>query len=180
MSARRLHPDKLPPGGCISLIGMAGAGKTTVGQHLAHKLGWTQLDTDRLLEAFYGLPLQEIFDELGHADFLQAEELVVANLGAKRCVVSTGGSVVYGPRAVSKLQELGPVVHLFAELETIRQRIHNPDQRGLVMAPGQTLDALYEERRPLYANAASLVVSTEELSPEACAEAILDWLEEPL
>ena len=180
MSARRPHPHKLPPGSCVTLIGMAGAGKSTVGRFLAQKLHWTQLDTDRLLEAFYGLPLQEIFDELGLEAFLLAEELVVANLGAKRCVISTGGSVVYGHRAMAKLQELGPVVHLFAELETIRQRIHNPDQRGLAMAPGQTLDSLYEERRPLYANAASLVVSTEELSPEACAEAVLDWLEEPL
>jgi len=179
MSAHELHPGKMPPGGCISLIGMAGVGKSTVGAHLARELDWAHLDTDRLLEAFYGLPLQQIFDELGRESFLAAEELVVANMGAKRCVISTGGSVVYGPRAVARLRELGPVVHLQAELEVVRSRIDNIDQRGLAMAPGQTLDSLYEERRPLYAAAATLVVATDKLTPLQCAEAILHWLKEP-
>lgn len=180
MTACVLHPDKLPPGGCISLIGMAGVGKSTVGAQLANRLHWAHLDTDRLLEAFYGLPLQQIFDELGREAFLLAEELVVANIGAKRCVISTGGSVIYGPRAVARLRELGPVIHLHAALETVRQRIDNLDQRGLAVAPGQTLDALYEERRPLYAQAATLVVPTDQLSPASCVENILNWLEKPL
>lgn len=162
----------------MSLIGMAGAGKSTVGLLLAQKLAWAHLDTDRLLESFYGLPLQGIFDALGLASFLQAEELVVANLGVKRCVVSTGGSVIYGPRAVARLRELGPVVHLHASLETIRQRIDNADQRGLAMAPEQTLDSLYAERLPLYTQAAALRIETDVLSPAACADEISAWLKE--
>lgn len=158
---------------------MAGVGKSTIGRYLAQELDWAQLDTDHLLEAFYGLPLQEIFDELGHKPFLLAEELVVANLGAKRCIISTGGSVIYGPRAMTRLHELGPVVYLAASMETIRQRIDNPGQRGLAMAPGQTLDQLFAERRPLYDREAGLVVQTDALGPEMCAKTILDWLEEP-
>lgn len=172
------HPLKIADGGCISLIGMAGVGKSTVGRQLALRLDWPHLDTDRLLEAYYGKPLQSIFDALGLQDFLQAEETVVANLGAKRCVISTGGSVVYGSSAVEKLRALGPVIHLDATSETIERRIDDLDQRGLAMAPGQTLAMLHAERAPLYAKAATKVIHTDDISPEDCVEQILAWLQE--
>lgn len=172
------HPHKLPPEGCLTLIGMAGVGKSTVGRLLAQELGWPQLDTDRLLESYYGLPLQRIFDGLGLEQFIIAEEAVVAGLGARRCIISTGGSVVYGDLAVKRLQQLGPVVHLDASLEAITHRIDDLEQRGLAMAPGQNLASLYAERAPLYERAATMVVHTDDISPEDCVQRILAWLEE--
>ncbi len=176
-SGRRLAPEKLPSAGCLTLIGMAGVGKSTVGRLLAQELGWAHLDTDRLLEAYYGLPLQDIFDNLGRQAFLQAEEAVVAGLNMRRCVISTGGSVIYGPTAMERLRRLGPVIHLQACLQTIECRIDNLDQRGLAKAPGQGLDALLAEREPLYLRAACWSLPTDQLSPEQSSACILDWLE---
>ena len=105
-------------------------------------------DTDRLLECYYGRPLQQIFDTLGRETFLQAEEIIVAGLGSKRCVISTGGSVVYGAKAMAKLRTLGPVVFLSATLKTVRGRLDNIQDRGLAIAPGQSIDSLYHERIP--------------------------------
>ena len=62
-------PARLSPQGCLSLIGMAGAGKSTLGRIVAERLGWAHIDTDRLLEAYYGMPLQTLLDGLGLADF---------------------------------------------------------------------------------------------------------------
>ncbi|HWR03557.1 MAG TPA: shikimate kinase, partial [Humidesulfovibrio sp.] len=74
--------------GSVSLIGMAGAGKSTLGRLLAEKIGWAHLDTDRLIESFYGLPLQDVVDGLGLAKFLEAENRLVATLSVRRTVIS--------------------------------------------------------------------------------------------
>lgn len=89
---------------CISLIGMAGAGKSTLGRMLSERMGWAHLDTDNLIEATYGMPLQQVLDGLGLEQFLRAEETVVATLMVRRTVVSTGGSVVYGPRTLKRIR----------------------------------------------------------------------------
>lgn len=162
--------------GCVTLIGMAGAGKSTIGRILAGRTGWAHVDTDHLIEAWWGRDLQAISDALGRDRFVAAEEEIVAGLGLKRCIISTGGSVVYGPRAIEKLKSFGPIVHLDPGFEEIRRRVElNPD-RGLAIAPGQTLADLYSERRALYEAAANFFVDTKNFSPEQSAETILDWL----
>lgn len=161
---------------CVTLIGMAGAGKTTVGLALADHLGWAHADTDHIIEAHYGRPLQDIFDAYGREDFLRAEEDLVAGLGLKRCVISTGGSVVYGARAVARLQAMGRIVHLRVPLEMVKARVADAKGRGLAIAAGQTLDDLYAERLPLYEAAADLTLDCADKTPGACAEAIADWL----
>ncbi len=165
---------------CVSLVGMAGAGKTTIGELLAHKLGWAHIDTDQLIEAYFGAGLQAVFDSLGREAFLQAETELVANLGAKRCVISTGGSVIYGQKAVDRLRALGPVAYLQAGVETVKARIAKNPDRGLAVAEGQTLEDLYNERAPLYDTAADFVVDTETHSPEESAALIAAWLQEKL
>ncbi len=107
-----LLPRDETPRRCLSLIGMAGAGKSTLGALLARRLDWAHLDTDRLLESYYGLPLQQLLDSVGLETFLQLEEHQVGSLGAQRVVISTGGSVVYSRRAVDRLRMRGPVVFL--------------------------------------------------------------------
>lgn len=165
-----------PRSPCVTLVGMAGAGKSTVGRLVAAGLGFAHLDTDDLLAAAYARTLQETYDLLGRERFLAAEEELAAGLDLARCVVSTGGSVVYGPRAVARLRSLGPVIHLHADLDSVASRVaHNP-QRGLCIAPGQTLAELCAEREPLYRAAADFTLDSSGLDPAQCAAAILDWL----
>lgn len=151
---------------------MAGAGKTTVGRVLATRLGWAHVDTDRLLEAHWGALLQDLVDGMGLDEFLRAEEKLVSELWLWRTVVSTGGSVVYGPAAVERLRTLGPVVYLHVSVETICARVEDGQGRGLARRPGQSLDQLYAEREPLYRAAADLVLDAEGGSPEQLARKI--------
>jgi len=164
--------------GCVSLIGMAAAGKSTLGRLLAEKLGWAHLDTDRMIEAYYGLPLQQVLDGMGLTKFLEAEETLVSMLGVRRAVISTGGSVVYGPKAMERLHLLGPVVHLDVSLESFKKRVGDGGNRGLAIAPGSTLEDLFHERQPLYEATADFTLSTDSPDHNASLERLYAWLME--
>lgn len=160
----------------VSLIGMAGAGKSTLAPLLAAILGWEHIDTDSVVEAYYGRSLQDIVDRLGVPEFRKAEEYILSSLGVVRTVVSTGGSVIYGPGAMERLKGLGPVVYLRIGLETCLRRVGGGEGRGLARMPGQTLEDLYAERMPLYEKYADFSVDTDRCSPQECAELICNWL----
>jgi len=161
---------------CVSLIGMAGAGKTTLASLLAGRLGWASLDTDRLIEATCGLKLPDILASAGLEGFLRLEEDVVAGLNVKRCVVATGGSVIYGQKAVTRLRDCGPVVFLSIDLPTFLSRVGDPGARAFVLPSGMTLPDVYARRQPLYAAAADLTVVSSGVSPEDCVEQILQGI----
>jgi shikimate kinase len=168
---------KLEDDPCISLIGMAGAGKSTLGRRLAARLGWAHMDTDRLVEAHWGAGLQELLDERGPEGFLAAEEAALAGLSVKRCVVSTGGSVVYSRRIVSRLKSLGPVVFLRIDLDTFLRRVGPAADRGFVVRTGcRGLEDVYAERQPLYEAAADSSVDTGRLGLDESVTAILAGL----
>ncbi len=173
MSFSKVRQDD-PKAPCISLIGMAGAGKSTLAPLLAAALDWAHLDTDHHIEAYYALPLQGVYDRYGHEEFLKIEERLVSELMLHRTVISTGGSVIYGREAMSTLGKLGPVVHLAVGEEEFLQRVGAGDDRGLAIAPGMTLSDLYRERQPLYRAAADITVRTDDCTPEQCVRAILD------
>ncbi|GAB6057886.1 homoserine kinase [Desulfonatronum parangueonense] len=178
---RLSNPDYAPKTvPCVSLIGMAGAGKSTLGRALAERLGWALVDTDRLMEAHWGAPLQHLLDRFGLEGFLRAEEDVVAKLWLWRTVVATGGSVVYGPRAVRRLRELGPVIYLRVEVGTICERVRDARGRGLARRPGQSLEELYAEREPLYREAADLVLDMDDCSVDSALDRLCSWLQEQL
>ena len=165
---------------CVSLIGIAGAGKSTLGKALAQRLGWAHLDTDRLVEATLGQPLQTIMDERGLKGFLAVEEAVVAMLGVKRAVVSTGGSVVYSRAAMERLKSLGPVVHLRIELDTFLNRVKDASGRAFVRPDGHSLADVYAEREPLYLQACDFHVCTDAAGLEQCVDLCADKLAELL
>lgn len=172
MAFTPIERDPIPQP-CITLVGMAAAGKSTLGEMLANRLGWGQLDTDRFMESYYAMPLQAIMDTYGLEEFLRIEEQLVSELGLTRTVISTGGSVIYGPRAVAKLKGLGKMVLLDIDEATFLERVGDGENRGLAIAPGSTMSDLYNERQPLYRAAADIVVRTDRHTPEECVDQII-------
>lgn len=168
--------DRISDECCVSLIGMAGAGKTTLAGLLARRLGWASLDTDRLVEATCGERLPDLLARHGLQGFLRLEEDVVAGLNVKRCVVATGGSVVYCRRAVARLRAIGPVVFLSIDLPTFLARLGDPGTRAFVVPKGLTLPEVYAERQPLYAAAADLTVVSCGVPPETCIDQIVQGM----
>ncbi|WP_165064850.1 homoserine kinase [Desulfovibrio sp. ZJ200] len=164
------------PAPCIVLIGMPGAGKTTVGGALARELGWAFLDSDHLIEAVYGARLQDITDALSKEAFLDAECEVICAIKANRVVLATGGSVVYREAAMRRLAGLGPIVHLDVPLATVEERVARNPQRGLAIAPGQTLADIFREREELYRVWANVRCEAQAKNPLQCARWIIDHL----
>lgn len=163
---------------CISLIGMPGAGKSTVGRALARQLDWALLDTDHLIEASYGTNLQTITDAMSKDNFLDLEALIVSSVQMQQCVLATGGSVVYRPSAMKHLLKLGPVVYLKVSFPLLQERIARNPQRGLAIAPGQSLQDIYNERQSLYTRYAQYSIEADTLNPAQCSQAILNVLME--
>lgn len=164
------------PAPCIVLIGMPGAGKSTVGGELARELGWAFLDSDHLIEAVYGARLQDITDALDKERFLNAECEVIRAIKAHRVVLATGGSVVYREAAMRRLSELGPIVHLDIPLALAEERVARNPQRGLAIAPDQSLADIFREREALYRAWANLRCPAHDKNPLQCARWIIERL----
>ncbi len=179
LELREPHPDTVSPRGCITLIGMAASGKTTIGRELAALTGWAHLDTDHVIEALYGVKLQSLTDTFGKEGFLDIECRVVQGINVQRTILSTGGSVVYRQPAMDSLSALGPVIHIDVPLTIILARIARKPDRGLAIAPGQTIEDLYHERRALYEKAATVTFTGSEEPAPLLAKRIADWLCSP-
>lgn len=160
----------------VSLVGMAGAGKSTLGRALAKRLDWAFVDTDHLIEAYWGQDLQSLYDAVGRETFLELESFQVRSLGLNRAVIATGGSVVYSRPAVERLKLLGHVVFLHIDLDTFLSRVGPATGRAFARPPDKTLAEVYAERQPLYRAAADLTVSTQGRDVDACVDEILDWM----
>lgn len=157
----------------ITLIGMPGAGKSTIGRILARLLNFAYIDSDMALEALYGRPLQVVTEALDTEAFRNAEAEVICNLDGENCVFATGGSVIYRPRAMEHLRKLGIIVWLNPSLEAIMKRVATKPDRGISYGPGQSLEDLFAERNPLYAKYADYFCNTADGSAEECAKRIL-------
>ena len=142
----------------VTLVGMPGSGKSTVGVLLAKFLGYGFLDVDLIIQQREGALLQDILDRRGVVPFLDAEEAAVTGLVCDRCVIAPGGSAVCREQAARHLKSLGPVVYLRVELDELSRRIRNLSTRGIAMEPGQTLADVMAFRAPLYEKYADLIV----------------------
>lgn len=136
------------------------------------------MDTDALIEAHYGTRLQAVTDSMGKEEFLDVEGYIIGTVLAANTVISTGGSVVYRPNAVRRLRELGPVVYLRVGLPVILERIAKAPDRGIAIAPGETIEDLYHERARLYESAANLIFEPEEQSVQLNAEKLAHLLKD--
>lgn len=143
--------------GNIVLIGMPGCGKSTIGVLLAKALGMDFVDTDVVFQAKEGRKLQPIIDEIGIDAFLHKEEEAILGFSCDKTVIATGGSVVYGRKAMKHLHENGTVVYIRLPYAEIERRLSNLATRGVTLREGQTLYDLYQERIPLYEVEADIV-----------------------
>ncbi|HVE46377.1 MAG TPA: shikimate kinase [Acidimicrobiales bacterium] len=163
----------------VLLVGMMGAGKTTVGRLLADRLDSPYLDSDEQVQQASGLTVPEIFAEQGEAAFRMAEReaLMRAVASDDEDVVSVAGGAVLDPDNRRLLREAGTIVWLRAPVSTLAERVGAGAGRPLLGdAPASALAELYEERRPLYEELADIVVDVEDLSPEEVVEEILRQL----
>lgn len=160
----------------IVLIGMPGVGKSTLGVVLAKQLGYEFVDADLLIQKRENRLLKEIIADEGVEGFMQIENDVNASIETSKTVIATGGSVIYGKEAMAHLKEIGTVVYLKLDYDTLDGRLGSLKGRGVVLKDGQDLRALYEERVPLYEKYADVVVDEGGLDLEATLEAVLEQL----
>ena len=143
----------------IVLIGMPGTGKSVVGRTLAQRLNYTFVDLDDLIVETTGKTLPEILREDGLEEFFKIEEKIGVELDRSDTVVSTGGSMVLYEDAMAHLRENGVIVWLETPLSQIAERMpSNLTDRGIAAPAGMTLRQIYEQREPLYAKYADLIV----------------------
>lgn len=160
----------------IILIGMPGAGKSTVGVLVAKELAMSFLDTDLTIQAIKGCTLQEMVDRDGYMALRCAEEEVLYNIHAHRHVISTGGSAVYSELAMNHLAANGTVVFLDVDLASLESRISNYSTRGLAKHPDQSFDELFQERLTLYRRYADIMIPCRGLNQQQVSERIIKAL----
>jgi shikimate kinase len=156
----------------ITLIGMPGAGKSTIGIILAKVMGLGFIDTDVLIQINQQKTLQEIIDVSDHLNLRRIEEQEVLKINIARHVIATGGSVVYSSRAMAHLQSISHIVFLDVSFEELERRIHNFESRGIAKRADQTFRELFEERQALYRHYADISIRGDDLDQEAAALAI--------
>ena len=157
----------------LILIGMPGAGKSTIGVLMAKRLGVSFLDTDILMQTGEGCYLHEIIAENGLDGFRSIEERYLLSVPPGCGVVATGGSAVYSRKAMAHLRSLGRAVYLQIDLMPLKDRLGNLDERGVLRMPGQTIDILYAERCPLYERFADMIISTSGVTPDQVVTHVL-------
>ena len=159
----------------ISLIGMAGAGKSTVGRELANILNFRLIDSDTLIEEQQGKSLQKILDDEGYIRLREIENSVLKNLHFKEIILSTGGSAVYSDEAMKHIQQNSKVIFLDVSFGAILERVPSFHDRGFAKAPSQSIEDAFEERQELYNKYSHHIVSnTEDL--HSCVSKIVELL----
>jgi shikimate kinase len=149
--------------GNIFLVGMMGAGKTTLGKALAQRMALEFIDTDRVLVERTGVPVATVFEIEGEDGFRRRESGVIAELAARRgCVVATGGGAILSEENRRVMRAAGTVIYLRARLESLWERTRHDTSRPLLATPDPraTLAQILEVRDPLYRDAAHLIVET--------------------
>ena len=160
----------------VVLIGMPTSGKSTMGVILAKILGYRFLDADIVIQEKEGKKLSKIIEEEGVDGFIEIENRINAGIETEKTVIATGGSVVYGKEAMDHYKNIGKVVYLKVDMDTLTKRLHNAKQRGVVMREGQSLVSLYNERSALYEKYADITIEEKDFSMEEVIDITLEAL----
>ena len=165
------------PSKTISLIGMPGAGKSSIGVILAKHCGLRFVDTDLDLQVRAGATLQEILERDGFQRLRQLEHEVLLTIDLAGAVIATGGSVVYSADAMRRLRAAGPVAYLRADLATLQKRVAAAPPRGIACDPELGYAAVFAERTPLYQRYADLTVDADRGDAETVASRLQELLQ---
>ncbi len=160
----------------VVLIGMPTSGKSTMGVILAKILGYRFLDADIVIQEKEGKKLSKIIEEEGVDGFIEIENRINAGIETEKTVIATGGSVVYGKEAMDHYKNIGKVVYLKVDMDTLTKRLHNAKQRGVVMREGQSLVSLYNERSALYEKYADITIEEKNFTMEEVIDITLEAL----
>ena len=162
----------------VILIGMPGAGKSTVGVLLAKTLLADFTDTDLLIQKETKKALCDIISEKGTEYFISLEEEVILKQSFSNSVIATGGSAVYGAKAMEKLKESGIVIYLRVDLPELIRRLGDITTRGIAMGKDTGIPELFAERSPLYEKYADFTIDCTGRTPEDCVSLIAEKLKE--
>lgn len=161
----------------ITLIGMPGVGKSTIGVILAKIIGYEFVDSDIIIQKQEGKLLKEIIADVGNQGFLAIENRVHAEMELTNSIISPGGSICYCRQGLEHLREISTVVYLKLDYPKLKRRLGNLTARGVVLKNGQNLYDLYKERTPLYEKYAHVVIDETNLNVEKTIKAVMDALE---
>ena len=164
----------------IVLVGLPGSGKSTVGRHLARRLGLDFIDSDHVIEQRLGCSIRDFFAREGESAFRDLEQQVLADLAAgPACVLATGGGSVLRPANRDTLRAAGHVVYLRASPEDLWRRLRNDTKRPLLQVadPQKALRDLYAQRDPLYREVAEFIVDTGRPSVSTLVNMVMMQLE---
>ena len=162
----------------IVLIGMPGAGKSTLGIVLAKIVGYDFIDADLVIQNQCDKTLQKLLDACGPEGFIAVENQVLSDLKAERSVIATGGSAVYSDEAMKHLSEIGHVVYLQISYDELKSCLSDLQERGVVLknGVGMSLHELFDERKPLYEKYAEVTVNVDDLTITAAARKVASAL----
>lgn len=150
----------------VILIGMPGAGKSTVGVVLAKTLGYDFIDTDIFMCRRIGMTLQSYIDIYGNDAFLNEEEKTALAIDCENTVIATGGSMVFSHAAMQHLKNGSATVFFDIPLPELKKRLANTRTRGIAAAAGQTIEDIYRQRLPLYRKYADIILPAVLTEPE--------------
>jgi shikimate kinase len=143
----------------IVLIGMAGVGKSTIGKALSQTLGYDFIDLDKYILEKEGRTIQEIINDQGEEELLQLEKQRMFEVDLTRRIVAPGGSIIYHPDLMKYLKQNTTLVFLDDSFENVEKKLTNTSDRGIVGLRNKSLRKIYDERRPLYAKYADIVIN---------------------
>ncbi|OGG60865.1 hypothetical protein A3C86_00320 [Candidatus Kaiserbacteria bacterium RIFCSPHIGHO2_02_FULL_49_16] len=162
----------------VTLIGMAGAGKSYIGKRLAKRLGMGFIDIDDCLKQTHGKGIQEILNEVGEEAYLEKElqALINSTNGKNNLVISPGGSIIYRKECREYIKKISKVIHLYTPFETVETRLKGMPPRALIGMSEKTLKELHDERTPMYESLADITINTEGKNAGAIVQEIVGFL----
>ena len=172
---KRDELQRLLAGRPLVLVGMMGAGKTTVGRRLANRLGRHFIDSDEEIETAAGMTIEDIFATHGEGDFRAGEVRVIARLlKDNNIVLGTGGGAFINPETRALVKSEAVSVWIKADFDLLFQRVSRRSNRPLLKTanPRETLQKLIDARYPTYAEADVTIVSTDVPQDQVASEVI--------